>query len=115
MESNENPLCESACMCGKGKFKVSYRVLDKGKESIEHLWEILCIHCRGLYNIEKRGNLIGVVKKPAEMAWERDSKEMGKVKSKGLLHRPKFIRIIHKIRKLLHRPPKFIRIIHEIK
>jgi hypothetical protein len=101
-------------MCGKGKFNVSYRIPDKGKEGIEHLWEIHCSHCRGLYNIEKRGNLIGVVKKPDEMAWERDSKEMGKGKSRGLLHRPKFIRIILEIRKLWHRP-KFIRIIHEIK
>ena len=96
--SNENSLCECVCMCGKGKFNVSYRISDKGREGIEHLWEIHCSHCRELYNIEKRGNLIGVVKKPAEMAWESDSKEMGKVKSKGLLHKPKFIRIIHEIK-----------------
>ena len=115
MGTYENPLCECVCMCGKGKFNVSYRIPDKGREGIEHLWEIHCSHCRGLYNIEKRGNLIGVVKKPDEMVWERDSKEMGKAKSRGLLHRPKFIKIIHEIRKLLHRPPKFIRIIHEIK
>ena len=98
MESNENPLCECACMCGKGKFKVSYRVLDKGKEGIEHLWEILCIHCRGLYDIEKRRNLIGVVKKADEMPWENEVKKMGKVKSKKLFSKPKFIRIIYEIK-----------------
>ena len=114
MGTHENSLFECDCMCGKGKFNVFYRIPDKGRERIEHLWEINCSHCRGLYNIEKRGNLIGVVKKPAEKAWEKDSKEMGKAKSKGLLHKPKFIRIIHEIRKLLHRPSKFIRIIHEI-
>ena len=94
MGSYENTLCECACMCGKGKLKVSYRIPDKGREGIEHLWEIDCSHCRGLYNIEKRGNLIGVVKK---------ADEMGKVKSRKLLHRPKFIKIIHEINETRHK------------
>ena len=97
MGSYENTLCECACMCGKGKLKVSYRIPDKGREGIEHLWEIHCSHCRGLYNIEKRGNLIGVVKKADEIAWEQESKELGKVKSRKQVHRPKFIKIIHEI------------------
>jgi hypothetical protein len=95
--TNEIPLSECACMCGKGKFKVSYRVFDKGGEGIEHLWGIRCIHCRGLYNIEKRGNLIGVVKKADEIPWKNEVKEMGKVKSKKLFHKPKFIKIIYEI------------------
>ena len=97
MGTYKNLLCECASMCGKGKFKVSYRVPDKGREGIEHLWEIHCSHCRGLYNIEKRGNLIGVVKKADEVAWEQESKELGKVKSRKQVHRPKFIKIIHEI------------------
>jgi len=97
MGSYENPLCECACMCGKGEFKVSYRIPDKSREGIEHLWEIDCSHCRGLYNIEKRGNLIGVVKKADEIAWEQETKELGKVRSRELLHKPKFIKIIHEI------------------
>jgi hypothetical protein len=97
MGSNENPLSECACICGKGKFKVSYRIPDKGREGIEHLWEIDCSHCKELYNIEKRGHLIGVVKKADEMEWEKESKEMGKSKSRKLLHKPKFIKIIHEI------------------
>ena len=103
MGSYENPLCECICMCGKGNLKVSYRIPDKGREGIEHLWEIDCSHCRGLYNIEKRGNLIGVVKKADEITWERESKEMGKVKSRKLLHRPKFIKIIHEINETRHK------------
>jgi len=96
--SNENSLCECACICGKGKFKVSYRIFDKGKEAIEHIWEIRCTHCRGIYDIEKRGNLIGVVKKADEIPWEHEVKEMGKVKSKELFHKPKFIRILYEIK-----------------
>ena len=85
-------------MCGKGKFKVSYRILDKGREGIEHFWEIGCIHCQGIYGIEQRGNLIGVVKKADEIPWEHEVKEMGRVKSKKLFHKPKFIRIIYEIK-----------------
>lgn len=85
--NNENTLCECACICGKGKFKVSYRIFDKGSNGIEHLGEILCIHCRGLYDIEKRGDLIGVVRKADEIP----------VKSKKLFHKPKFIKIIYEI------------------
>jgi hypothetical protein len=103
MGSYENPLCECACICGKGKLKVSYRIPDKGREGIEHLWEIDCSHCRGLYNIEKRGNLIGVVKKADEMTWKKEIKEMGKEKSRKLLHRPKFIKIIHEINEANHK------------
>jgi hypothetical protein len=95
--SNENSLCECACICGKGKFKVSFRIYDKGREGVEHFWEISCIHCRGLYDIEQRGNLIGVVKKTDEIPWEHEVKEMGRVKSKKLFHKPKFIRIIYEI------------------
>lgn len=95
--SNENSLCECACICGKGKFKVSFRIYDKGREGVEHFWEISCIHCRGLYDIEQRGNLIGIVKKTDEIPWEHEVKEMGRVKSKKLFHKPKFIRIIYKI------------------
>ena len=98
MGSHENLLSENVCMCGKGKFKVSYRIPDKGREGIEHLWEIHCIHCRELYNVEKRGNLIGVVKKTDEITWEKESKMLGKVKSKRLLHKPKFIRIVYEIK-----------------
>jgi len=96
--SNENSLYECACICGKGKFKVSYRIFDKGRDGIEHIWEIDCIHCRGLYDIEKRGNLIGVVKKADEIPWKNEVKEMGRVKSKKLFHKPKFIRIIYEIK-----------------
>ena len=96
--SNENSLYECAWICGKGKFKISYRIFDKGKDGIEHIWEIDCIHCRGLYDIEKRGNLIGVVKKADEIPWENEVKEMGRVKSKKLFHKPKFIRIIYEIK-----------------
>ena len=101
--SNEDSLCECACICGKGKFKVSCRIYDKGREGIEHFWEISCIHCRGVYDIEKRGNLIGVVKKADEIAWEKESKGMGRVKSRKLLHRPKFIKIIHEINEARHK------------
>jgi len=102
VSSNENSLCECACICGKGKFKVSYRTFDKGREGIEHFWEIDCTHCRGLYDIEQRGNLIGVVKKSDEMLWEHEVKEMGRVKSKKLFHKPKFIRIIYEIKNANH-------------
>ena len=95
--SHEKTLGECTCICGKGKLKVSYRVPDKGRGGIEHLWEIDCVHCRELYNIEKRGNLIGVVKKADEKEWEMDSKKMGKAKSKKLLHKPKLIKIIYEI------------------
>lgn len=98
MENNEKYLGECPCMCGKGTLKVSYRILDNGNEGIEHLWEIDCIHCQGLYDIEKRGNLIGVVKKADEIPWEHEVKEMGRVKSKKLFHKPKFIRIIYEIK-----------------
>lgn len=101
--SYENPLCESACMCGRGKFNVLYRVPDKGREGFEHLWEIHCSHCRELYTIEKRGDLIGVVKKAEEKEWEAKSKEMGKEKSKKLLHKPKFIKIIYEVNTATHR------------
>jgi hypothetical protein len=84
MGSYEHSLDECVCLCGKGKFKVSYRVPDKNREGIEHLWDIDCIKCRELYHIEKRGNLIGVIKK-------------AELKSKKILHRPKFIKIIHEI------------------
>ena len=97
MGSYENSLCECTCMCGKGKLKVSYRIPDKNREGIEHLWEIHCSNCRELYNIEKRGSLIGVVKKADEMEWEKESKEMGRIKSRKLLHKPKFIKIIYEI------------------
>lgn len=97
MGSIENSLCESACMCGKGKLKVSYRIPDQGREGIEHLWQIDCHHCRELYKIEKRGHLIGVVKKVDEVEWQKESQQMGKEKSRKLLHKPKFIKIIHEI------------------
>ena len=96
--SNENSLCECPCICGQGEFKVSYRVFDKGREAMEHSWEILCKHCRGLYDIEQRGNLIGVVKKADEIPWEHEVKEMGRVKSKKLFHKPRFFRIIYEIK-----------------
>ena len=98
MENNEKSLGECPCMCGKGTLKVFYRVVDNGNEGIEHLWEIDCIHCQRLYDIEKRGNLIGVVKKADEIPWEHEVKEMGRVKSKKLFHKPKFIRIIYEIK-----------------
>ena len=98
MGSNENLLSECVCMCGKGKFKVSYRIFNKCGEGIEHLWETHCSYCRGLYNVEKRGDLIGVVKKADEITWEKEIKEMGKVKSKRLFHKPKFIKIIYEIK-----------------
>ena len=101
MENTEIPLCESTCICGQGKFKVFYRTFDKS-EAIEHLWEIDCSHCRGIYDIEKRGNLIGVVKKSEEAVWEKEVKQMGKVKSKRLFHKPKFIRIIFDVDKVGH-------------
>jgi len=84
-------------MCGRGEFKVFNRIPDKHREGIEHLWEIECHHCRELYKIEKRGKLIGVVRKADEMEWERESKLMGKAKSKTLLHKPEFIKILHKL------------------
>ena len=95
---NEKLLCQCACICGKGNFKVSYRTFDKDREAIEHFGEIGCVHCRGLYNIEQRGKLIGVVKKTDEVPWEHEVKEMGRVKSKKLFHKPKFIRIIYEIK-----------------
>ena len=97
MGSYENQLSECACMCGKGKFKVSDRMPDKGREGIEYLWNIDCSHCGGLYNIRRRGHLIGVVKKADEVEWERENKEMGKAKSRTLLHKPKFIKVIYEI------------------
>ena len=95
--SDESSLCECACICGKGKFKVLYRIFDKGREGNEHFGEINCIHCRKLYDIEQRGNLIGVVKKADETPWEQEVKVIGRVKSKKLFHKPKFIRIIYEI------------------
>ena len=97
MGSYENQLSECSCMCGKGKFKVSERMPDKAREGIEYLWSIECIHCRGLYSIRRRGHLIGVIKKADEMEWENEIKEMGKAKSRTLLHKPKFIKIIYEI------------------
>ena len=85
--SNENSLCECPCICGKGKFNVSYRIIDKGREGIEHFWQIDCIYCRGIYNIEQRGDLIGIVKKVDETPWEHEVKEMGRVKTKKLFMR----------------------------
>ncbi len=97
MGNTENSLSESVCICGKGTMNVSYRTADKGKEGFEHLWDIQCSHCRELYKIEKRGHLIGIVKKADEIAWEKESKIIGKEKSKKLLHKPKFIKIIHEV------------------
>ena len=68
-----------------------------GREGIEHFGEIQCVHCRGLYDIEKRGELIGVVKKADETRWEHEVREKGKVRSKKLFHKPKFIKIIYEI------------------
>jgi len=96
--SNENPLCECACICGKGKFKVFYRVFDKARAAIEHIWEIDCVHCREFYDIQIRGDLIGIVKKSDEIEWEKEVKQMGRVKSKKLFHKPKFIRIVYEIK-----------------
>ena len=97
MGSYEINLSECACMCGKGKFKMSERMPDKGREGIEYLCEIDCSHCRGLYNIRQRGHLVGVVKKADEMEWEKENKEMGKAKSRTLLHKPQFIKVIYEI------------------
>lgn len=88
MGAIEKPVCESACVCGKGKFTVSYRVPDQHREGIEHLWEIDCIHCRELYKIEKRGKLIGVIRK------DREEKRSW---LKKFLPKPKFIKILHKL------------------
>jgi hypothetical protein len=101
--SKENSVCECVCICGEGKFKVSYRIFDKGREGVEHFGEINCIHCRRLYDIEQRGNLIGVVKRTDEISWEHEVKEKGKVKSKKLFHKPKFIRIIYEINNINQR------------
>lgn len=96
--SNENPLCECTCICGQGKFKVSYRIFDRGLDAIEHVWEIDCVHCREFYDFQKRGNLIGIVKKADEKQWEKEVKQLGRVKSKKLFHKPKFIRIVYEIK-----------------
>ena len=43
--------------------------------------------------------MIGVVRKADhEIPWENEIKEMGRVKSKKLFHKPKFIRIIYEIK-----------------
>jgi len=95
--SNEHEVKECACLCGKGKFKVFYRTADKGQEGIEHLWEINCIKCRSLYSIQKRGKLIGVIKKEDLKTWEAKKAKLSEAKSKTTLHKPKFIKTIHRL------------------